>query len=125
MLSVVKHALKLVATDRMGGIGGNEVKMKLAIVAGEHHRICERLAGAASRRARVRADDRDADKNNTCWLWHFPILHNAAQLDGCEGAKPFNQVKLRVFRGFEMFSYFGCRRTTCDESLTSVTTRNR
>ena len=36
------------------------MKVKLAIVAGEHHRIRERLAGAASRCARVRADNREA-----------------------------------------------------------------
>src|SRR5439155_21152287 len=43
VLSVVKHALKPVASDCIGGRSGNEINMKLAIVAAEHHRIREWL----------------------------------------------------------------------------------
>jgi hypothetical protein len=41
--------------------------MKPAIVAGEHHRVRERPAGAVSWRARVRADDRYAEENEARW----------------------------------------------------------
>jgi hypothetical protein len=59
-LSVIKHALKTVTSYYIGGRSDNEIDIKLAIAAGEHHRIRERLVGAASRCARVRANNRDA-----------------------------------------------------------------
>ena len=64
-MPVVEHAFESVSSYRVGGRSGDEINVKLAITAGEHHRIRKRLAGTVSRCARVRADDRDADKNNT------------------------------------------------------------
>src|SRR6266545_647541 len=58
VLSVVKHALKPVTSNCIGGRSGNEINMKLTIAAGEHHRIRERLDGNTLLCARGRADDR-------------------------------------------------------------------
>jgi len=46
-----------VASDRVVGRSGDEINVKLAITAGEHHRIRKRLADTVSLSARVCADD--------------------------------------------------------------------
>ena len=60
VLSVVEHAFKLVASDRVIGRSGDEINVQLALAAGEHHRIGERLAGIVSLCARVYTGDRYA-----------------------------------------------------------------
>jgi len=48
-LSIVKHPLKLVAVDRIGGVGRNKVNMKLAVAAAEDHRVRKLLAAILAR----------------------------------------------------------------------------
>ena len=62
-MSVVKHALKLVPVNRVGGRSGNEIDVQLAIAAGEYRRIGKGLAGMVSLCARVYTGDRYAQDN--------------------------------------------------------------
>jgi hypothetical protein len=71
VLSIVKHALKLVASNRVSGRRGNEINVQPAVMARYHHRIRKRRAGSVSLCARARADDRCAQDDKTCWPAHF------------------------------------------------------
>jgi hypothetical protein len=56
VLPVVKHALKLVAVNRVGARGRSEINVKLAIAAGKHDGIRKRLSDVVSLGAPVSAD---------------------------------------------------------------------
>jgi hypothetical protein len=71
VLSIVKHALKLVAFNRIGRRSSNEINMKFAITADDHHSIRKWLAAIVALCARVRAGHHNADEDNVRWLWHF------------------------------------------------------
>src|SRR5215469_16282053 len=71
ILSIVKHPLKLVASNRIASRSGNKINVQFAIVAGYHHWIGKRLGGAVSLCARVHADDRCAYDDKMCWLAYF------------------------------------------------------
>jgi hypothetical protein len=73
-LPVVKHALKIVAADRISRVGGNEINVKLAIATGEHHRISKRVAAVISLCASVDAERYYTEQNKVCLPRHCSFL---------------------------------------------------